>query len=171
MHGVVSDGTRRANAGIPFLGLNHPETTSPAAIFTTSRTAPTTMDMKRYLHILPIMSVIAAVSATAHAADIRTSDDKLCAFKLDGEIIPGDFDKLLNIFVRNADKFDQFDERTESICLKSIGGSYVEALKIAELIYKKSLSTVVEYASECSLLARSFLWQVLSMIGRLHTAS
>ncbi|MGA7454139.1 MAG: recombinase family protein, partial [Rhodoplanes sp.] len=40
IHGVVSDGTPRANAGIPFLGLNHPETTSPASISTTSRTAP-----------------------------------------------------------------------------------------------------------------------------------
>ena len=40
IHGVVSDGTRRANAGIPFLGLNYPETTSPASISTTSRTAP-----------------------------------------------------------------------------------------------------------------------------------
>ena len=36
----ISDGTPRANAGIPFLGLIYPETTSPASISTTSRTAP-----------------------------------------------------------------------------------------------------------------------------------
>src|SRR5271166_6355438 len=39
------DGTRRANAGIPFLGLNHPETTSPTSISTTSRTAPASQDV------------------------------------------------------------------------------------------------------------------------------
>src|SRR5271166_920778 len=45
------DGTRRANAGIPFLGLNHPETTSPASISTTSQTAPRERAHAQFAHV------------------------------------------------------------------------------------------------------------------------
>jgi hypothetical protein len=98
-----------------------------------------------------LISVILLVAACAnvHAATIQETNNKRCAFKLEGAISTGDYDRLSNVISRNATKIDLYDERTSSICLKSFGGSYVEALEIAEFIYNRGISTVIEYNSEC----------------------
>jgi hypothetical protein len=41
------------------------------------------------------------------------------------------------------------DERTVSICLNSKGGSFSEGIKLAELLFNRGLTTVIEYGSEC----------------------
>jgi len=81
------------------------------------------------------------------AADVQKSNDKLCAFKLEGPISAGDADRLSSAISQSH--VDPYDERTGSLCLKSNGGSYAEALKIADLIFERGLSTVVEFGSEC----------------------
>jgi len=93
-----------------------------------------------------VISLIAACIA-ARAADIQSSKDKLCAFKLEGAITSGDYDRLANLITQS--RLDPLDERTNSLCLKSSGGSYSEGLKISELIYSRGLSTVVTDGSEC----------------------
>jgi hypothetical protein len=91
--------------------------------------------------------LLAVPHSIADAANIQNSDNKLCAFGLDGPITKGDSDRLSIAISRGH--IDQYDERTSSVCLKSNGGSYVEGLKIAELVYNRGLSTVIEYGSEC----------------------
>jgi len=86
-------------------------------------------------------------SSTVHAADIRASNDELCLFKLQGEIIPGDYDRFANLIAHSHP--DSLDERTRTICLKSPGGSYNEALKVSELIYKSGISTLIEDGFAC----------------------
>jgi len=81
------------------------------------------------------------------AADIQTSNDKLCAFKLEGAIASGDHDRLADLFAHSH--LDPLDERTTTLCLKSFGGLYDEALKISELLYSHGVSTVVADGSEC----------------------
>ena len=97
--------------------------------------------------ILLSLSLVTSVSSKLHASEIRNLNNKLCAFSLDGPITDGDSDKLSAAISQS--RLDEFDERTHSICLKSNGGSYVEGLKIAKLIYNRVLSTVIEYDSEC----------------------
>src|SRR5438128_1778787 len=88
-------------------------------------------------------------STGLQAADIQETTNKLCAFRLDGTIAPGDYDRFGNLISLNRSRMDPYDQRTSAICLKSIGGSYVESLKIAELMYSRGISTVIEYGSEC----------------------
>ena len=88
-----------------------------------------------------------ATHSTVDAADIQNTDNKLCAFGLDGPITKGDADRLTAAI--SSSHINQYNERTSSVCLKSNGGSYVEGLKIAELVYNRGLSTVIEYGSEC----------------------
>jgi hypothetical protein len=96
-----------------------------------------------------LLTVVVLISPTlkASSADIENSGKKLCAFDLSGPIMTGDFNKLSAIV--STAKITPNDERTSAICLKSNGGSYAEGLKIAELIYLRGLSTVIEYGSEC----------------------
>src|SRR5262245_40863179 len=85
--------------------------------------------------------------AQSHAAEIRASNDRLCAFKLEGEITFGDHDRLANVI--DHSRLDPLDERTVTLCLRSPGGAYTEALKISELIYMRGISTIVVSGSEC----------------------
>jgi hypothetical protein len=98
-------------------------------------------------NILMAAFLIAISLWTARAAEIQNSNNKFCAFSLEGPIISGDADKLSASISRGH--VDPYNERTVSICLKSNGGSFEEGLKIADLIYDGGLSTVVEYGSEC----------------------
>jgi hypothetical protein len=65
------------------------------------------------------------------AADIKSTNDPLCAFRLDGEIIPGDRDRLAELIAHS--RRDKNDERTSALCLRSPGGSYDEGIKLSEL--------------------------------------
>jgi hypothetical protein len=93
--------------------------------------------------------LLAVASTGVRAAHIQVTNNKLCAFSLDGTISAGDYDQFANLISLNRSRMAPLDERTSTICLKSLGGSYVEALKIAELMYGRGISTVIEYGSEC----------------------
>jgi hypothetical protein len=92
-----------------------------------------------------VLSAIA--SGTAHSADISTNNDRLCAFRLEGEIVRGDYDRLNSLIARAT--LDELGERTGTLCLNSRGGSLSEGLKIAELIYTKGMSTLIADGSKC----------------------
>lgn len=85
--------------------------------------------------------------ADVHAADIRKSDSEICAFSLEGPIAAGDTDRLSQL-ISNS-QLNDLDARTLAVCLKSNGGSYFEGLKLAELIYRTGLNTVVTSGSQC----------------------
>jgi hypothetical protein len=91
--------------------------------------------------------LLSGENVVVHAADIQASTDKLCAFKLEGKIIAGDYDHLAILIAHSH--LDPLDERTATICLKSNGGSYDEGVKLAELIYNSGMSTLVADGSEC----------------------
>jgi hypothetical protein len=99
--------------------------------------------------LLVSAGLLAAACVDLHAATIQETNNKRCAFSLEGTISSGDFDKFSLIVQRNLARFDELHERTSSICLKSPGGSYGEALKISELLYERGISAVIEYGSEC----------------------
>jgi hypothetical protein len=105
------------------------------------------MDARSIWQMLFALFLAIDTSSAAAAANVEQSDDKLCAFKLEGNITTGDFDRFSAVI--SGSHINRDGERTDSVCLKSNGGSYAEGLKIAELIYNKGLSTVIEYGSEC----------------------
>jgi hypothetical protein len=88
-------------------------------------------------------------STKGQSADIRSTNDALCAFRLEGTITVGDYEKFFLLIRRNLDQLKELDTRIRTICLKSDGGSYDEALKIADLIYNHGISTLIEYDSQC----------------------
>jgi hypothetical protein len=85
--------------------------------------------------------------AQSRGAEIQLTNDPLCAFKLEGAIVPGDGDHLAQLI--NRSRREELDERTNTLCLTSPGGSYDEGIKISELIYTHGISTVVADGSEC----------------------
>ncbi|MHB8271807.1 COG3904 family protein [Bradyrhizobium sp.] len=95
------------------------------------------------------LALLIATHTNLFAADIKETSNRLCAFSLNGNVVPGDFDRLSNLISKNQSAFDNLDERTSTVCLKSLGGSYSEGLKIAELIYSHGISTLIESGSEC----------------------
>jgi hypothetical protein len=104
---------------------------------------------------MTVGSVVAAiilligVSAGSRAADIQETDNALCAFRLEGVISPGDHERFSDLIQRDLGKIDSYDERTSTICLRSMGGAYNEASKIAELMYSRGVSAAIEYGSKC----------------------
>ena len=50
-----------------------------------------------------------AACANVHAATIQETNNKHCAFKLEGIIPVGDYDRLSNLISRNAGKIDEYD--------------------------------------------------------------
>jgi hypothetical protein len=105
--------------------------------------------MRTYRAISPFIAIILLASGVAegHATNIQASDEKLCAFKLEGLIAPGDHDRLADLIGHS--RLNPYDERTNALCLKSSGGSYDEGIKISELIYSNGISTVVPDDAEC----------------------
>lgn len=101
--------------------------------------------MKAYL--LAAAAVLCVMLDRGHAADVYSTNEKLCAFRLEGTILSGDYNRLLSLI--NSSRIDQFDERTFTICLKSPGGSYDEAVKISELVFERGISTAITSGSGC----------------------
>ncbi|MEH2622016.1 hypothetical protein V1292_000071 [Bradyrhizobium sp. AZCC 1719] len=102
---------------------------------------------KGYSQFLFATTVLLVTSSIACAANVQNSNNKLCAFSIEGPITKGDSNTLAAVISKA--RIDQYDERTSSICLKSNGGSYVEGLKISEIIFDRGLSTVIESGAEC----------------------
>jgi hypothetical protein len=92
---------------------------------------------------------LSVASDSALSANIVKTDNKLCAFALDGDILAGDSDVLNRLLHAEAANISENYERSFTICLKSNGGSFTEGLKIAELIYNQGISTLVEYGAQC----------------------
>jgi hypothetical protein len=105
----------------------------------------------------------------AKAADIQASRDKLCAFKLEGEIISGDRDRLANLVAHS--QRNSLDERTSTLCLKSPGGDYSEGLRISELIYKSVFRPSLQMAQSAFRLARLSSWQAFCRIVKFNPGS
>jgi hypothetical protein len=82
-----------------------------------------------------------------HAANVQTTNDELCAFKLEGNIVDGDHDRLAGLISHSY--IERCNTRMHSVCLKSNGGSYAEGLKIAEFVYNRGLVTVVADGAQC----------------------
>ena len=96
--------------------------------------------------------------AVTYAANIRDTDNELCAFQLDGEIRAGDSRGFASMMKSHQSTIEinkdwtrirEWDERQTTVCLNSPGGSFVEGLAIAEMIYNNGLSTLVENGSKC----------------------
>ena len=99
---------------------------------------------KRFLLVAVLLI---GANSIVHAANIQISNKKLCALSLEGPVSKGDADQLSAAISQSHINPD--DERTGSVCLKSNGGSYAEGMRIAELVFRHGLSTVIEYGSEC----------------------
>ena len=100
------------------------------------------------IRALIVVGLLGAGCTDVCAADVQTSSDRLCAYKLAGQIIAGDYDKLTGLIARSHPDIRD-GERAITLCLKSNGGSYGEGLKLAELVYKSGFSTLVADGSEC----------------------
>src|SRR5258706_14026397 len=95
---------------------------------------------------LLVVALLIGPNSVVGAAVIQNSNNKLCAFSLEGPITQGDSDRLSAAVSRG--RIDQYDEGTSSVCLKSNGGSYGEGLGMGELIYNPGLVTCIDYGFE-----------------------
>lgn len=87
--------------------------------------------------------------ATAQAAVLTLDQQGPCNFRLDGDIVQGDFERIV------AAKDDYFVHNGESTgqtiaCLNSPGGNLYEGLKIAEFFYETGVGTYINENDECS---------------------
>lgn len=105
------------------------------------------MTLRQVSWVLGFAVMIGSNWTLARGAEIQTSDSNFCAFKLDGDIVPGDRDRLAT--VASVSHLDPLNERTTTLCLRSRGGSADEGLKIAEWIFSHGISTLVPDGSYC----------------------
>jgi hypothetical protein len=89
--------------------------------------------------LLAAILLIAGYS-NIYAAAIREINNKLCAFSVEGTILLGDYDELFKMLRHNIEQIHDLDERTRTICLKSAGGSYDEALKIRSRLQPRTFN-------------------------------
>jgi hypothetical protein len=112
------------------------------------------------IRALIVVGFLGADCTDVGAADAQTSSNRLCAFKLEGQIIAGDYDRLAGLIARSHPDIRD-GERAITLCLKSNGGSYGEGLKLAELVYNSGFSTLVADGLSAFPLAPSSLWRAL----------
>ena len=93
--------------------------------------------MSRIRRLLGTFVTIALISADTYALDV---DHNGSSILLSGEIMSGDFEKVEAALNR----------KLAPIHLDSNGGQVLEAIKIGELIRKKSLETRLPYNSSCA---------------------
>ncbi|WP_417208747.1 peptidoglycan-binding protein [Antarctobacter sp.] len=81
----------------------------------------------------------------AKAGDIVTTTGKHfdCAATLTGEIATGDLDKIRALDSRS------FASGTRPLCLDSAGGSFAEAIRIADYLYDRGIPTAVDDGAAC----------------------
>jgi hypothetical protein len=95
------------------------------------------------MRLLAIAAGLATFSASAGAMQFSRGDAGLLQFE--GEIVPGDYDRMIAFF--------QSDPRTfvaaQLVLLNSPGGSVKEAIRIARFIRDTSRSTLVQSGSSC----------------------
>ncbi|MBT52384.1 MAG: hypothetical protein CMF72_03090 [Mameliella sp.] len=96
--------------------------------------------------ILPALLCGAALGPVpALAGDIVTTTGKHfdCAATLTGEIAAGDLDKIRALDIRS------FASGTRPLCLDSTGGSFSEAIQIADYLYDRGIPTAVDDGATC----------------------
>jgi len=82
------------------------------------------------------------------AAEIRVGKTGLCSFSIEGEIVAGDFDRLLKL--QNLIVISNGESTSQTIaCLNSPGGNLYEGLKIAKFFYEKGVGTYVGEDDQC----------------------
>src|SRR5690242_4924143 len=95
-------------------------------------------------HSLLASGVLAAAllcPAASHAATVTRHNGAYCNVLLKGPIEDGDLGKLLDIYEKGS---------FEDLCLDSSGGSYAEAVRIAEQLVNWSYpGTVVDKGASC----------------------
>jgi hypothetical protein len=94
-------------------------------------------ELRRGVAALAVCLVIAN-SAGAGAAEIVRSTSPVCDARLEGEIKPGDFERLK----------DKLTEKMR-LCLHSPGGSYFDGIDLFEQISERRIGTVVDKEGEC----------------------
>jgi hypothetical protein len=82
-------------------------------------------------------------------AEINKSIKDVCVLKLEGEIIRGDFSRLVDIAAKEFSGFDGESSAHDTICLDSPGGDVTEGVKLAEFFYTNGVGTVIEDGAEC----------------------
>jgi hypothetical protein len=83
----------------------------------------------------------AATNTAARAADIRISKSPICNIIIEGDIVPGDYEKLENLINEHWPSY--WSSGPSEICLASPGGNVSESMKIGRLIRKLRLDTKV----------------------------
>ncbi|SUZ34082.1 hypothetical protein ROE7235_03864 [Roseibaca ekhonensis] len=105
-------------------------------------------------HSLTIFIIGLALQQTpSNAADITLGGDAVmdCDATLDGQILSGDADKLRTIAIEKGWRgiSNWLTQRGKTICLNSPGGSFLEGIKIADVIVEFGLKTAIGSEKLC----------------------
>ncbi|MDW9542649.1 hypothetical protein GOA55_10460 [Sinorhizobium meliloti] len=95
------------------------------------------------------MALAFTTAQSASGAEISKSTKDVCVLKLEGEIIPGDFSRLVDIAAKEFSGVDGESSAHDTICLDSPGGDVTEGVKLAEFFYKNGVGTVIDDGAEC----------------------
>lgn len=104
--------------------------------------------MLRGFLLLLTAATIALLPTASFAAEVGFPESGRCKLTINGEIITGDYEKILS----SIDKFivDDGESSGKTIaCLNSPGGNYYEGLKIAKLFYEKGVGTFIDNRNVC----------------------
>ena len=101
---------------------------------------------------LPWMAIVGLVlfqAGAASGADITKSSKETCVLSLEGEIVPGDFSRLVEIAAKEFLGVDGESSARDTICLNSPGGNVTEGVKLAEFFYTNGVGTIIDEGAEC----------------------
>jgi|GEM_PF-7018308 len=102
----------------------------------------------RCLRLLALLLVACTVATRALAADVHIQSSTNCPVTMSGPVEPGDLEKVMRV----RDRFPgQTDPTTSNqiVCLSGPGGSYAEALALAEYFYREGIGTRIEPGEQC----------------------
>ena len=104
-----------------------------------------------------LIALIVMISGIAQAAEIKRIDDRVCTILFKGEIVYGDAQRLWNLA----------PDHTDILCLDSQGGSFSEAISIAERLDGGWIGTRLEEGAEC-LSACALIFVAASQFEEIH---
>ncbi len=106
--------------------------------------------MMRYVFWLVGFLVAVAVANTAQAARITPGKAGLCRVTLEGEIAPGDVEKLRAAPMDIPIWWSNFEDGSwAAICLDSPGGSLSSGLELARYVLDNRIGTIIDDGAEC----------------------
>ncbi len=117
-----------------------------------------------------LMAGMALGAEIERVGPIQTDPGLGCSYQLSGQILPGDADRLETVLLGEIAQLDTYPwgttERQLVLCLEGPGGSFLEALQIAEFVRSNDITTRVNPNESClSACAIAFLG------GNLNTRS